>query len=206
MKTKPLLQMVLMLMVVAVLAGLFAARYGVAPQRAETTPLPDSRRREPAPIPARTPVWEQNSPQATAPAPRQPVSGPVRPAIPDTGIQPAAAPEQDPRFNDPAFKEQVGRFALSAVGDDPDAEDAWIQVINDPSLSAEARQNLIEDLNEDGLSDPQNPSLADLPLILNRIQLIEELVPDAMDQVNWDALQEAYKDLVNMAARLSRPQ
>jgi hypothetical protein len=35
---------------------------------------------------------------------------------------------------------------------------------------------------------------------LNRLQLIEELAPNAMDQVNADAFAEAYKDLVNMLA------
>jgi hypothetical protein len=35
-------------------------------------------------------------------------------------------------------------------------------------------------------------------LIVSRIQLIEELAPYAMDQVNADAFREAYKDLVNL--------
>ena len=73
--------------------------------------------------------------------------------------------------------------------------------INDPSLSANARQNLIEDLNEDGLSDPRNPTLDDLPVIKYRIELIEYLAPYAMDKVNADAFDEAHKDLVNMANR-----
>ena len=117
----------------------------------------------------------------------------------------AAAPfDQDRRSNDLLVKEQRGRAALSLIGHDPEADEVWIQIINDPSLSANARQNLIEDLNEDGLSDPRNPTLDDLPLIKYRIQLIEELSPDAMDKVNSDAFQEAHKDLVNMANRLAR--
>jgi hypothetical protein len=39
---------------------------------------------------------------------------------------------------------------------------------------------------------------------VNRIQLIEELAPDAMDDVNAAAFQEAYKDLVNMYVRLAK--
>ena len=66
-------------------------------------------------------------------------------------------------------------------------------VINDLSLSANAHQNLIEDLNEDGLSHPQNPTLDDLPVIKYRIQLIEELASSAMDKVNADAFDEAHK-------------
>ena len=41
-------------------------------------------------------------------------------------------------------------------------------------------------------------------MIEYRIQLIEELAPDAMDKTNADAFQEAHKDLVNMADRLNR--
>jgi hypothetical protein len=117
---------------------------------------------------------------------------------------PVRAPSsRDPRLDDPVFKEQLGRAALSFVGEDPDADDAWIAVINDPSLSDDARQNLIEDLNEDGLSDPQHPAAEDLHLILRRMELIEQLAPYAMDRVNYDAFTEAYKDLWNMV--MGRP-
>jgi hypothetical protein len=95
------------------------------------------------------------------------------------------------------------RAALALVGDDPDAEDVWLTAINDPNLSDHDRQDLIEDLNEVGL-DPHNLTAADLPLIQSRIDLIAELAPAAMDQVNADAFDEAYKDLTNMADKLSR--
>jgi hypothetical protein len=93
----------------------------------------------------------------------------------------------------------LARDALNFVGADPDAEECWAAAINNPDLPAKERQNLIEDLNEDGLSDPKHPGPQDLPLILNRLHLIEALAPNAMDQVNADAFQEAYKDLVNLA-------
>jgi hypothetical protein len=41
-----------------------------------------------------------------------------------------------------------------------------------------------------------------LPLIKNRLILIDQLAPDAMDKVNAAAFQEARKDLVNMVTRL----
>lgn len=94
-------------------------------------------------------------------------------------------------------------MALSFVGFDPEAEEIWYNGINDPSLSANARKDLIEDLNEDGFPDPHNITMDDLPLIVNRLQLIEALAPEAMDAVNADAFAEAYKDLVNMYNRLS---
>jgi len=101
--------------------------------------------------------------------------------------------------SDPPPQDKMARAALSYVGLDSEAEDYWIGAINDPSLPAEERSNLIEDLNEDGLSDPKHPTMADLSLIMNRLWLIEELAWNSMDQANADALQEAYKDLLNLA-------
>ncbi|MHC4322946.1 MAG: hypothetical protein ACYSUX_01590 [Planctomycetota bacterium] len=115
----------------------------------------------------------------------------------------AAEPfEQDSQFDDPRAKEHRARVALSMIGYDPDADEIWIRLINDPSLSANARSNLIEDLNEDGFADPDNPTLDELPMIEYRIELIEDLLPYAMDKVNSDAFKEARKDLVNMVDRL----
>jgi len=116
----------------------------------------------------------------------------------------ASPPERDPRLDDPVYKEQLGRTALGLIGRDPKADEIWIQIINDPSLPANARKNLIEDLNEDGLQDRRNPTADDQPVIMYRIQLIEQLAPDAMDKANADAFQEAYKDLVNLAGRFTQ--
>jgi len=104
---------------------------------------------------------------------------------------------------DPPPKDEIARAALSYVGIDPEADEYWIGAINNPELSAEERSNLIEDLNEDGLSDPKHPGPEDLPVILNRMTLIEELADNAMDKANADAFQEAYKDLVNLAGLAS---
>jgi len=96
------------------------------------------------------------------------------------------------------IQDPEARAALSLVGADPDAEQYWADAINDPNLPANERKDLIEDLNEDGLSDPKHPGPQDLPLIVNRLRLIDELAPYAMDQVNADAFQEAQKDLLAM--------
>lgn len=148
--------------------------------------------------------------------PKSPVPESVNPpptSITDTNgqgntehqVQMTAAQFDDEQQSDDLLaEERRGRVALGSIGHNPEADEVWIQIINDPSLSAHARQDLIEDLNEDGLSDPRNPTLDDLPVIKYRIQLIEELEPYAMDKVNSDAFQEAHKDLVNMANRLAR--
>jgi len=96
------------------------------------------------------------------------------------------------------LQDPLARVALVLVGADADAEDYWFGAINDPSLPAHERQDLIEDLNEEGLSDPKNPGVEDVPLIMSRIELIEEAAPLAMDDVNRDAFLEAYKDLWNL--------
>jgi hypothetical protein len=119
-------------------------------------------------------------------------------------VEIAAEPfEQDSFDEDPQAKERRARAALGMIGHDPDADEVWIRLINDPSLSANARSNLIEDLNEDGLSY-RNLTLDDLPVIEYRLELIEDLLPYAMDEVNEDAFKEARKDLENMVDRLRR--
>jgi hypothetical protein len=65
---------------------------------------------------------------------------------------------------------------------------------------------LIEDLNENGFSDGngRRATAADLPLIESRILLLEEHSNSPMDEANAAAFAEAYKDLVEMWARLSQ--
>jgi hypothetical protein len=113
-------------------------------------------------------------------------AGPRRQAAP---VGPAPA--------DPA----AARRALSLVGIDPDAEAVWAGAINDPSRTAHERQDLIEDLNEDGFPDPKHVTAEDLPLIESRLALIEQFAPEAMDDVNAAAFAEAYKDLMDMYGR-----
>jgi hypothetical protein len=96
----------------------------------------------------------------------------------------------------------IARRALAGVGSDPESERVWLEAINDPNLPVDERKDLIEDLNEDGISNPAKPTKRDLPLIKSRILLIEQLSPSAMDQNNAAAFKEAYKDLVNMVNRL----
>lgn len=136
--------------------------------------------------------------------PIQPRQADVPPITEPQKIAAQAAQSAQPTRQKDPIHDPVARIALSFVGADPDAEAYWIDAINNPDLSAEERQNLIEDLNEDGLSDPENPTADDLPLIENRILLIEDIAPDAMDDVNAAAFQEAYKDLMNMYVRLTR--
>lgn len=103
-------------------------------------------------------------------------------------------------YNGYVVQDPAARTALAFVGEDPAAEEYWAEAINDPSLPAEERKDLIEDLNEDGLSDPHHPGPADLPIIASRLELITELAPYPMDRVNAEAFAEALKDLVGLLA------
>ena len=193
MNTNKILIVGLAAAIATAIAGVMIANRNVVP------PVELSRVVQPTPAPAPKPVVSEPSPPANIPAVE--TKPQIQPA--PANVQPTPRPrivasQGTPPANANGAQDPTAREALSFVGADPDANDYWIGAINDPNLSANERKNLIEDLNEDGLSDPQNPGPDDLPLILNRIQLLEELAPSAMDQVNADAFAEAYKDLVNM--------
>ena len=110
---------------------------------------------------------------------------------------------QNPLLTNSAAKEPLARAALNFVGADPQANAFYQETINDPSLSKSHRKNLIEDLNQDGFADTKNLTARDLPLIQNRIALIEQLAPNAMDDANAAAFREAYKDLLDMRAKVT---
>ena len=129
--------------------------------------------------------------------PNGPVSFVETPPPPTNKTQKVAKPKQ--RKAKPPLQDPDAREALSLVGLEPAAEAYWYFAINDPSIPAEERKDLIEDLNEDGLSNPKHPSPDDLPVILRRIQLVEALGPEAMDEANAGAFEEAYKDLIHLA-------
>src|SRR5215831_590144 len=88
----------------------------------------------------------------------------------------------------------VAREALVWVGADPDAEAYWFEALNNPALPQSERQDLIDDLNEEGLADPKHPTPDELPLILARIEIIEDLAP-WMPSYDWD---EPYNDLTQL--------
>jgi hypothetical protein len=154
---------------------------------------------QPATIPA--PKISESTPRVEIPAVES--NPPIEPA--PTNVQPAANPQKvvtqtaPPANANGPLQDPTARAALSLVGADPDAEQYWAEAIFDPSLPDQEREDLMEDLNEDGLSDPQHPGPQDLPLIVNRIRIIEEIAPYA-DDFMLEHLGEADKDLRNMLA------
>jgi len=148
----------------------------------------------PMPTPARR-FNDQLPPPAVDTAPA------TRPAVP--------RPPRQQNFTDATADQQltpqkVARTALSYVGVDPVAEQVWEAAINSPNFSPDERKDLIEDLNEEGFDDPKNLTTDDIPLIVNRLELIQALAPQAADETNAAAFAEAYKDLVNMLAKVTK--
>lgn len=101
-----------------------------------------------------------------------------------------AKPKKEKVVQDP-----LSRVALSLVGVDLDAEMYWFDAIQDPTLPISERQDLIDDLNEEGLPDPKHPTLDDLPLIMSRIEILEALIPFLPDGFEH---KEALDDLWNL--------
>jgi hypothetical protein len=83
------------------------------------------------------------------------------------------------------------------VGVDSDAEDYWLGAVFDPNLPTSERQDLIDDLNEEGLPDPKHPTEDDLPVLYSRLEMLEALIPFVHGSLEWE---EAREDLLNLIA------
>jgi hypothetical protein len=90
-----------------------------------------------------------------SPAPKHKNKKPKKPNV--------SADGQALTINGYVVQDPDARAALSLVGSDPNANACWASAINDPTLPSEERKDLIEDLNEDGLSDPKHPAHHESP-------------------------------------------
>lgn len=182
---------------------------------AETTPPPPPPVVEPAPTPELIPeapvptpevvVAVEAPPLESEPTPKptpKPAKSGSSPSVPAKSKKSGWSSPGDE--TEPLIPISIAREALVFVGANPLAEDIWLTAINDPKMSAKARSNLIEDLNEDGFTNKKRPTVDDLPLIVSRINFIERHGPDSVDLVNMEAFLEAYKDLLNMYDRLTQ--
>lgn len=111
---------------------------------------------------------------------------------------------QDPRLVEPGSKEPLARVALSYVGTNQQALDLFHTAVLDPAILPNQKRNLIEDLNEDGLSSQRSPTKEDLQIIAKRYEITQAYLQQ--DYVNNDsilkaAFGEADKDLRNMLER-----
>jgi len=196
MKRQKLLIVGLAIAIGAVVASLmFANRKTQPPVLAGQPPVTPASVVAKSTLPANAPVDQANPVMQTTPAM---AAADANPQKPPTQAAPQADASSPLMINGYVVQDLMARAALSYVGADPDATAYWLGAIEDPNLPSEERKDLIEDLNEDGLSDPKNPGVQDVPLIASRIELIEQIAASETDPVNLDALAEAHKDLVNM--------
>lgn len=110
----------------------------------------------------------------------------------------AAQAYQDPRVKDADARESLARVALAYVGVDPQAEQMFHASLFDPALKPDHRRELVEDLNQDGLSNKKNPSAQDLQIIQSRFELTQAYLQQdyvQQDKVLFKAFNEADKDL-----------
>jgi hypothetical protein len=109
--------------------------------------------------------------------------------------KPATVKKESKPKPEKVFQDPVSRVALSLVGLDSDAEDYWLGAVFDPNLPKSERQDLIDDLNEEGLPDPKHPTEDDLPVLYSRLDMLEELIPFIHGSLEWE---EAREDLINL--------
>jgi type II secretory pathway pseudopilin PulG len=173
-----------------------AEAWEAARQRAARAAELDQLAKQSPPVapPASAPTVS-SQPTPEIPSSPQPTNVPKRPNPP---AQPSVVQSGQPAPARRELQDPLARVALGMVGADADAEAYWLDAIYNPDLPDQEREDLMEDLNEDGLSDPRHPGPWDYPLIMNRITLIDQIVPTA-DQFMLPHLWEAYKDLWNLA-------
>ncbi|MCU0785142.1 MAG: hypothetical protein MUF81_14055 [Verrucomicrobia bacterium] len=125
-------------------------------------------------------------------------------ALGEKSLEVAAQTFYDGRVVDADSKEAIGRLALSFVGANDKALELYHQATLDPQLKPDQRRELVEDLNQDGLSNKRNPTPEDLKLIAGRYALTQSYLQQ--DYVKNDktlnaAFLEADKDLRNLLQR-----
>ena len=128
------------------------------------------------------------APAAPALPPEETIAPPVEPAK-ELVVQPASKAKLPPQNQAQNQTQKPPKEPLH----DPDARDVplalgwcrpgcrtvcWLEAIYDTNLPDNEREDLMEDLNEVGFADPKNLTADDLPLIANRLRLIEDVLPN----------------------------
>jgi hypothetical protein len=111
---------------------------------------------------------------------------------------------QDPRLVEPGSKEPLARVALTYVGADPQAIALFHTALLDPSLLPDQKRNLVEDLNQDGISNRKAPTPEDLQIMTKRYELTQAYLQQEYVQNDATlnaAFREADKDLRKMLER-----
>jgi len=119
-------------------------------------------------------------------------------AAADTNVQ-TVAQTKKAGSKKKVFQDPLAREALALTGSDPYAEEYWFAALNNPALPQNERQDLVDDLNEEGLADPKHPTVDDIPLLLARLELLEEAAFWLGDQYEWDEPIRDLEQLIRVA-------
>jgi hypothetical protein len=182
-------ELVLGLLIVALGVGLFVLNRQTADQTVQSQPQSTPA----AVVESEVPLLSISAPQLTPTTRTNSKSS--HPKQSQLQTNQSLTPENELPDPDP-------REVLAMVGMDDEADQFWLNAIFDTSLSDKERADMMEDLNEAGFDDPKNVTADDLPLILNRLELIEAVLPNA-DDFMTEHLTEAQKDLAEMLTAAS---
>jgi hypothetical protein len=120
--------------------------------------------------------------------------------------QEAAQPKKDSKPKaEKVVQDPLSRVALGLVGVDPVAEDYWMGAVFDPGLPKSERQDLVDDLNEQGLPDPKHPTEDDLPVLFSRLEMLEGLIPILDGNLEWEEPLDDLLNLIDLAMGGGRP-
>jgi len=128
----------------------------------------------------------------------------VQQTLGEQSVALAAQLYQDSRLTEPGSKEPLARLALAYVGANQQAGDLFHTAVLDPTLLPDQKRELVEDLNQDGLSNKKAPTPEELKIIANRYALTQAYLQEEYvqnDKVLNAAFREADKDLRNMLQR-----
>ncbi len=206
------------LVLAAAATALFVWRAPSTPSRAGTdtaagtTPSPAAAAQgDVAASPVAPAIAERTAAAGTPTASARPAGGtaPIgagASAWPLRGLWPVKAPstkrggENVP--GEPSVPVRLAFRALWYLGTDPAAEVTWSRAINDANHPEGVRSDLIVDMIDEGYTDNDRPGLADLALIRRRLEILERYAPHAMDEINAQAFEEAYRTLLALYLRL----
>lgn len=107
---------------------------------------------------------------------------------------------QDPRVTDSRQKSELIEETIERLGRDERATDIVRQVVMDPSVAMEVREEALRDFDDEGI-DERNPRVEDRPVIESRMQMLLAMAPDISDPKLQRRLEQSYSNLEKALAR-----
>ena len=116
----------------------------------------------------------------------------------------AMAAYADPRVTDPKERERLAQVALDAPGINPLVDDFMHTVLNDASLPALNRNNLVQDYADHGYNNFHDPTADDFLKLKNNQAQLEKFLGEATDPLVTSGIVEALKDIHESMTRYAQ--